>query len=130
MMTIRIVTSDDIAAPGGPFSSALVAAPGSLLFLSGQIAFDRSGTLVGAGDAGAQARQCLSNIDALLRAAGATRDRVARVTVYLTRIGDRASVAGARRDYFGDHRPAATLVEVTGLAHPDALVEIEATAVL
>jgi enamine deaminase RidA (YjgF/YER057c/UK114 family) len=129
-MTHHPVTSPDVAAPGGPFAPAVRAAPGELLFISGQVAFGPDGAIVGAGDAGAQAAQCLRNVDVLLRAAGGGPGAVVRVVVYLTDIADRAAVAEARRAYFGDHRPAATLVEVKGLVHPDLVVEIEATAVL
>ena len=129
-MAFEFITSDEIAKPGGPFSPALIAPAGRLLFISGQVAFDRTGAVVGAGDPGEQTRQCLRNIDALLRAANASSSAIVRLTIFLINMADRAAVAQARREYFGDHRPTATLVEVKGLVHPDLVVEIEATAVL
>jgi enamine deaminase RidA (YjgF/YER057c/UK114 family) len=80
-------------------------------------------------DAEEQAQKCLRAIDGLLAAAGATRTDVVRIGVFLTDMADRAAVARARSEYFGDHKPASTLVEVSGLVSPDLKVEIEATAV-
>jgi enamine deaminase RidA (YjgF/YER057c/UK114 family) len=66
----------------------------------------------------------------VLRAAGATFDDVVRVGVYLLNVADRPAVNTVRRRSFGDARPASTLVEVSALAIPDVLVEIEAVALL
>jgi enamine deaminase RidA (YjgF/YER057c/UK114 family) len=85
---------------------------------------------VGGDDAGEQARECLRKIDALLDAAGASRTDVVRIGVFLTDMADRATVAAARIEYFGDHRPTATLVEISALVMPALKVEIEAVAVL
>ena len=65
----------------------------------------------------------------LLSAAGAAKTDVVRVTIFLTDIADRAEVAQARLEYFGEHRPAATLVEISALVVPELKVEIEATAI-
>jgi reactive intermediate/imine deaminase len=128
-MTSRIVESSDAPAASGPFSPAVLGTGTQVLALSGQVSAAPDGSLVGEGDAGEQARQCLRNLDALLRAAGATREDVVRVGIFLTDMADRAAVARARIEYFGDHRPAATLIEVSALVAPEFLVEIEATAV-
>jgi enamine deaminase RidA (YjgF/YER057c/UK114 family) len=116
--------------PSGPFSHATVGTGTRIVSLAGQVALDDRGQVVGADDAGAQARQCLANLDAALRHVGASPADVVKVTVFLTDVGDRAAVADARREYFGAHAPAATLVEVSALAVPGCVVEIEATAVL
>jgi 2-iminobutanoate/2-iminopropanoate deaminase len=100
------------------------------VWLAGQVAIDESGAVIGNGDARTQARQCLSNLDAALRHVGGNADDVVKVVVYLTDITDRAAVADARREYFGSHVPAATLVEVSALAVPGCIIEIEAVAVL
>ena len=100
-----------------------------VLSISGQIADGPNGEIVGGGDAGAQARQALRNIDALLVAAGATRADVVKISVFVTDIADRAAIAAARMEFFGDHKPAATLFKVAGLVTPELLVEIEATAI-
>lgn len=116
-------------APAGPYSPAVLATGTRIMTISGQIADAPDGSVVGGGDAGEQARECLRKIDALLRAAGAAKTDVVRVGIFLTEMADRAAVAKARIEYFGDHRPAATLVQITALVAPELKVEIEATAV-
>ena len=128
-MSGEVVTSPEIAPPGGPFSPAILSPPGRVLWISGQVAQAADGTVVGGEDAGEQARQCLRNIDALLTSAGAARTDVVKVGVYLTDMADRAAVARARVEYFGDHKPAATLFQVAALVSPELKVEIEAVAV-
>jgi reactive intermediate/imine deaminase len=101
---------------------------GNLLFVSGCVALDADGKLVGQGDVVAQARQVFENIGQCLSAAGASFADVVKVTTFLTDVSDRALINPVRQEFFGDARPASTLVEVSALAHPDALVEIEAVA--
>ena len=117
-------------APTGPYSPAVVATGSRTIWISGQIADAPDGSVVGGDDAGEQARECLRKIDALLGAAGASRSDVVRIGVFLTDMADRAAVASARIEYFGDHRPTATLVEVSALVAPELRVEIEAVAAL
>ncbi len=81
-------------------------------------------------DAGAQMELALAGIDACLTAAGASAAHVVKVNVFLTDINDRAKVNPARQRYFGEYRPASTLVGVTALVLPNAKVEIEVTAVV
>jgi enamine deaminase RidA (YjgF/YER057c/UK114 family) len=100
-----------------------------VLEISGCLSEDQSNQLVGGEDAEAQARQCLKNLDAILTAAGATRNDIVRIGVYLIDMDDRPAVARAREEYFGDHKPAATLVAVSALVLPEFRVEIEATVV-
>jgi 2-iminobutanoate/2-iminopropanoate deaminase len=99
-----------------------------LLFVSGCIAVDGDGTLVGGDDVVAQTRQVFVNLAAILAAAGATFADVAKVTVFLTDIDDRARINPVREEFFGDARPASTLVEVSKLVLPGAKVEIELVA--
>ena len=126
MRRIRLV--GQLAEPIGPFTDGVEA--GGFLYVSGMLPFDANGDLVGAGDVARQTEQVLDNVGDVLRAAGATFDDVVRVGVYLLNMADRPAVNTVRRRYFGDARPAATLVEVSALAIPDALVEIEAVALL
>lgn len=72
----------------------------------------------------------LKNLDACLKAVGGSVENVVKVTVYLTDVDDRKLINPARQRYFGTHRPASTLVEVSALVLPELLVEIEAQAVL
>jgi len=103
---------------------------GRLVFVSGCVATDAEGRTVGGGDVVAQARQVHENLKTCLAAAGATFADVCKVTVFLKDVADREKVNIARREYFGPHRPASTLVQIARLVRDDLLVEIEAIAVL
>jgi 2-iminobutanoate/2-iminopropanoate deaminase len=103
---------------------------GRLVFVSGCVATDGQGRVVGGSDVVAQARQVHDNIKRCLAAAGATFADVCKVTVFLRNIADREKVNTVRKEYFGAHRPASTLVEISRLVRDDYLIEIEATAVI
>jgi 2-iminobutanoate/2-iminopropanoate deaminase len=117
-----------LAEPISHYTDAVEA--GGFLYISGMLPVDANGDLVGAGDVMRQSEQVLDNVGAVLRATGASFDDVARVVVYVRNMADRELINSVRRRYFGDARPASTLVEVSALADPDALVEIEAVALL
>lgn len=72
----------------------------------------------------------IANLDACLKSVGAGAEHVVKVTVYLTDVADRRKINPIRQRYFGAHRPASTLVEVSALVLPGLKVEIEAQAVL
>jgi 2-iminobutanoate/2-iminopropanoate deaminase len=103
---------------------------GRIVFVSGCVATDGQGRLVGGGDVVAQTRQVHENIKRCLGAAGATFADICKVTVFLRNIGDREKVNTIRQEYFGAHRPASTLVEISRLVRDEYLIEIEATAVI
>ena len=103
---------------------------GGRVYVSGTVATGDDGALVGKGDAYAQATQALRNIEAALGQAGATLADVVRTRIYVTDISNWEAVARAHREAFGSVRPASTLVEVSRLADPVMLVEIEADAVV
>jgi 2-iminobutanoate/2-iminopropanoate deaminase len=124
----RIRVPGELAEPIGPFTDAVEA--GGFLYVSGMLSLDANGDFVGVGDVVRQTEQVLDNVGAVLRSVGATFDDVVRVGVYLLNVADRPAVNTVRRRYFGEARPASTLVEVSALAIPGALVEIEAVALL
>jgi len=103
---------------------------GNLLFVSGCVPVDGEGRLVGGDDVVRQAEQVFRNIGEVLAAAGASPGEVVKVTVFLTHIDERARINPVRQRFFGDARPASTLVEVSRLAVPGARIEVEAVAAL
>ena len=127
-MSREEIRVDGLAEPISHFTDAVRA--GSLLFLSGIVAVDGEGRLVGGDDVVAQARQVFGNMAAVLAAAGCGFEDVVKVTVFLTSMDDRPAINPVRRDVFGASRPASTLVEVSRLAVAGAKVEIEAIAVI
>ena len=98
---------------------------GDLLFVSGVAPVDAKGKVV-SGDAAAQTRQIFLNLKAVLEAAGAGFGDVLKVTVYLTDVEDRKKINPVRQEFFGEARPASTLIGVQALAIPGMKVEIEA----
>ena len=99
---------------------------GDLLFVSGLAPLDEDMNLVGEGDVTAQAEQIFVNLEKILQAVSAGFEDVLKVTVYLTDVDDRTRINPVREKYFGEIRPASTLVEVSGLVMPGMKVEIEA----
>ncbi len=103
---------------------------GDTVYVSGTVAWGDDGKLVGEGDVYAQARQTLRNIENALAEAGATMRDVVRTRIYLTDIDLWEEAARAHAEAFAEVRPAASMVEVSRLAEPAMLVEIEAVAVV
>ena len=127
-MKKEAILTKDAPAPIGPYSQAIRA--GNLLFCSGQIPLHpTTGALVGEGDVKAQTRQVMENIAALLKAAGASFDHIAKTTIFLKSMGDFPLVNEIYGSYFSGTPPARSTVEVARLPK-DVSVEVEVTAFL
>jgi 2-iminobutanoate/2-iminopropanoate deaminase len=103
---------------------------GDLLFVSGQVAWDEAGNVVGGKDAREQARRAFANLRSTLEAGGSSLDRVGKITMFATSRDHLAALREVRHEVFDpvEHYPASTFVVVAGLAAPELLVEIEAVA--
>lgn len=121
----RIRLANQLPEPLSHYTDAVRA--GNTLWISGMLAFNARGELRGTGDAVVQTEQILRNIQLVLEHVGAGFENVVKVVVYVTDIQVRGQINEVRKRYFGTARPASTLVEVSALAHPDAVVEIDAT---
>ena len=101
---------------------------GSMVWVAGTTATGPDGRIVGPGDPAAQTRQVLENVKSALERAGARLEHVVRTRIYVRNVADWETIGRVHGQYFGQVRPAATLVEVSGLVDPDMLVEIEVDA--
>ncbi len=131
-MEKTFVNPETVAPPVGSYSHAVTLDVGdaTLIFVSGQIALDRAGQFVGAGDMARQAEQVFENIKAILEANGAAMNDVVKVNTYLTDVSQRPALAEVRARYFTGDPPASTLVEVSRLALEGLLIEVEVTAAI
>jgi enamine deaminase RidA (YjgF/YER057c/UK114 family) len=102
----------------------------TILFLSGQVAYTPEGAVASPGDFKGQARGAYQAIKALVESQGGTMANVVKLTTFVTDMKHRADLGAVREEFFGKKGPASTLVEVSALAFPDLMVEIEAIAVV
>ena len=101
---------------------------GNFLYISGQIALDPDGNLIGAGDMKAQSQKVFDNIEAIVKSAGGSVKNLIKITTYLTDMDRYPEFNEIRMKIFKDYRPASTTVGVTALAFKGLLVEVEAVA--
>lgn len=121
----RISTTPD---PFEPFNISQGLRVGDLIFLSGQAALNQLGEIVGVDDFDAQADQVFRNLQQLLEVAGSGLDQVVKVTIFLTDMSNFPKIVDLRKKWFSQPWPADTIVEVSSLALPELMIEIEAIA--
>jgi 2-iminobutanoate/2-iminopropanoate deaminase len=127
LVRTRTVNPASIAPPAGNYSHAvrLELDGATLVFVSGQLPLDAQGRLVGEGDMARQTEQVFENLRAILEANGASFRDVVKVGSYVTDMSQLAAMREVRVRYLAEEPPASTLVGVSGLVLPEALLEVE-----
>jgi len=123
---MKAVFTSEAPAAIGPYSQGIVV--NNLFFSSGQIPLTAGGELVG-GNVQEQTHQVFQNLKAVLQAAGASLETVVKATVYIKDMNDFAAINEVYGEYFNDHKPARSCVEVARLPK-DVLIEIEVVALV
>jgi enamine deaminase RidA (YjgF/YER057c/UK114 family) len=126
MPEIERLLLDNLPAPVSHYCHVVRA--GDRVWVSGMVGIRKDGSIPE--DVVGQFEVAMDWLDRALRAAGGRPEHIVKVQVFLTDINDRAKINPLRQDYFGKHRPASTLVEVSALITPQLKVEIEAEAIL
>jgi reactive intermediate/imine deaminase len=124
------IQASTVPEPGAAYSQGIAARGETLIFISGQVPVDANGDLVGTDDMRAQALQVFENLQSQLRAAGADFDDVVKLTIFVTDMNRFGEFSEVRSDFLEEPFPAASAIEVSALASPDWLVEVEAYAVV
>jgi reactive intermediate/imine deaminase len=129
-MLLTRVNPVAVAAPVGTYSHAvrIETDEGAIIFVSGQIAQDASGKMVGAGDLRAQTEQVFENLSRILAANGASFEHVVKIQTYFTTLDDLAGSREVRARYLPSEPPASTAVQVVALVVPEALIEVDVVA--
>lgn len=135
----RPSTSSDRVTPSNPpklgkihrpyYSSAVRTTAGPLLFISGQVGWDKNHKVVGVGDIKKQTNQLLKNLKVVLDEHGATFNDIVKIVVYVTDMRYFEDIAAVRYKYFRKEGPASTIIQVANLAVPELMIEIDAIAV-
>ena len=126
MPTIQRILLDDLPEPVSHYCHVVRA--NDKVWISGMVGIRKDGSVPT--DVESQFQVAIDGLDRALRAAGGRPEHIVKVQVFLTDVNDRAKINPIRENYFGTHRPASTLVEVSGLISPELKVEIEAEAVV
>jgi reactive intermediate/imine deaminase len=126
---VKRTNPDALVKPTG-YTHVVEVAGGRTLYISGQVALDRTGAVVGKGDLEAQTRQVFENLKSALAASGAGFEHVVKITVFMTDVSQLQTFRAVRDRYFTGALPASSLVQVSRLFRPELLIEIEAVAVV
>ena len=128
-MPYSTITPAD-ARPVGNYKMATRMEGGRLVYISGQVAWDADGNVVGKGDIRAQTLQVFQNLRRVLQTAGGDMEHLLKITTYITNIDNFPAVVEARSSVFSGQLPASTLIVVKSLFHPDFLIEVEGMAAI
>ena len=130
MAKIEKIAAKSVLDPATYSQAIRVSGAQSVVFVSGQVAYDKRGGAAHPGDFKAQAREAFRSVVAQVKAAGGTAESIVKINTYLTDIRYRADLMPIRSEILGKRPPASTLVQVCALAHPDWMIEVEAIAVI
>jgi enamine deaminase RidA (YjgF/YER057c/UK114 family) len=130
MTTIEPYAAPEAYDPPSYAQAVKVTGAQTILFISGQVAYDEQGHPAHPLDFPAQARSVFQALKAQVEAGGGTLDNIVKLNTYLTDIRHRAELVPVREEFFGKRTPAATQVAVTALGQPGWLIEVEAIAVI
>lgn len=131
-MRLERSNPDGVSPPIGTYSHVVQVETGDAvwLYVSGQIAVDTTGAIVGVGDMRAQTEQVYENLRVILEAHGATFADVVKMNTYVTTLDDLIGMREVRSRYLASDLPASTAVQVVALVVPEALIEVDAVAVI
>lgn len=132
-MIVETIVAPELAPPNGHFAHATaisVPATARLVFISGMTARNAEGGITGIGDVAAQTHQVCQNLKSAVETAGGTLADVARLDVYVRNMEDFDAIHEVRRQYFTEHPPASTMVEVAKFVKKDYLIEVNAIAAI
>ena len=130
MAKIEKLAAKSVYDPPAYSQAVKVTGAEAIVFVSGQVAYDKKGGVAHAGNFKAQAREAFRSVVAQVKAAGGKPANIVKLNTYLTDVRYRADLVPIREAIFGKKLPASTLVGVTALAHPDWMIEVEAIAVV
>ena len=130
MANLEKLCAPGIFDPPGYTQCLKVTGAQSIIFLAGQVAYDKDGKPAHPGDFKGQARAVFSAVKAQVEAAGGTLANVVKITSYLTDVSQRPAFREIRDEFRGKKGPASTMIGLAALAHPDYIIEIEAIAII
>ncbi len=113
-----------------PFGFSHIVKVGDTVYISGQLPQDQDGNIVGKGDMVVQTEKTYENLKKCLESVGATMHDIVMLRIFVTNLEEFQKTGDVRKKYFGKYRPATTGLEISGLYFPDAMIEVEATAVI
>ncbi len=113
-----------------PFGFSHIVKLGDTVYISGQLPQDQDGNIVGKGDMVVQTEKTYENLKKCLESVGATMRDIVMLRVFVTNLDEFQKTGEVRKKYFGKYRPATTGLQISGLYFPEAMIEVEATAII